>query len=410
MKNLIFFIFLFPILAINCIAQDSYQKGTILQARERERTKPERLKMAQEQGTQYSGGEYYPTELITWGKGFSNGLAKIIVKGKAGYINAKGQIIIKPKLRDAGLFSENLAPFESDNGKWGFIDTKGQIVIKPQFDWAISFHESLALVQIGELWGFIDRTGKVVIEPKFKEAANFSEGLARVGIYDKDYVWENTNIPNGKIYWGFIDKQGNWAIEPTIDYVFNDFNGGMSLVKRNVSKADEIISEIYFIDRHGHKLWILDSWYITRFNDDVMIIAVGENEKGRDIFSFIDRTGRRKTDKSFAHISGFSEGLAAATPTFGGKYGYINKKGDFVIEPKFESAFSFSEGLAGAKNEDTGCGYIDKFGNWVIKPQFYWVWEFQEGFAMVAPNGNRDSREKTGYIDRNGNYIWKPTK
>ena len=116
------------------------------------------------------------------------------------------------------------------------------------------------------------------------------------------------------------------------------------------------------------------------------------------------------TDKNFSYLSGFSEGLSAARVTWEGKFGFINKKGDFVIEPKFNWAKSFSEGLAGAEGESDGYGFIDKSGNWVIEPQFAWVDYFQEGFALVAANGNRDSREKTGYIDRNGNYIWKPTK
>ena len=70
----------------------------------------------------------------------------------------------------------------------------------------------------------------------------------------------------------------------------------------------------------------------------------------------------------------------------------------------------FSEGLAGAEKLYEGYGFIDKSGKWVINPQFEWIDSFEEGFALVAPKGDRNSREKTGYIDRTGNYIWKPTK
>ena len=41
------------------------------------------------------------------------------------------------------------------------------------------------------------------------------------------------------------------------------------------------------------------------------------------------------------------------------KYGYINKKGDYVINPQFDAADSFSEGLAAVEDDDE-YGYINK--------------------------------------------------
>lgn len=404
------FLFVFPVYVF---AQDSGQKEEILSARKREKEKIKNREFCAnltfKQSTRDNRCfEFYPTRIIDWGKGFSNGLAKITVDGKAGFINTKGEIVIKPRLKDAGYFSDNLAPFESENGKWGFINSKGEMTIKPQFDWALSFKEGYALVQVGNLWGFIDQTGKIVIEPKFKEASGFSEGLARVAIFDTDYVWENTNIPNAKSYWGFIDKQGNWAIQPTLNYIYKDFNGGMALI--SIKSIGNNYDERYFVDKQGNKVWKLTSSIIYGFSDDALVVKVGEDKQKHDTYSFVDRNGKRVTDKSFSYLSRFSEGLSAARVTWEGKFGFINKKGDFVIEPKFDWAKSFSEGLAGVEERGEGYGFIDKSGNWVIKPQFYWIWEFQEGFALVAPKGNRETQEKTGYIDRNGNYIWKPTK
>lgn len=52
-----------------------------------------------------------------------------------------------------------------------------------------------------------------------------------------------------------------------------------------------------------------------------------------------------------------------------GKWGYVNKKGEVVIEPKFESAKSFSNGLA-AVSDGEYWGFIDHSGDVVIKCQF----------------------------------------
>ena len=45
-------------------------------------------------------------------------------KGKIGYINNKGKIVIQPKYTDASIFQEGLAYVKVKN-KYGFINKKG---------------------------------------------------------------------------------------------------------------------------------------------------------------------------------------------------------------------------------------------------------------------------------------------
>ncbi|EIA4394558.1 WG repeat-containing protein, partial [Campylobacter coli] len=52
-----------------------------------------------------------------------------------------------------------------------------------------------------------------------------------------------------------------------------------------------------------------------------------------------------------------------------GKYGFIDKNGEFAIEPKFDYVWSFWEGLAGVKLNGKW-GFIDKSGKIVIEPIF----------------------------------------
>jgi len=54
----------------------------------------------------------------------------------------------------------------------------------------------------------------------------------------------------------------------------------------------------------------------------------------------------------------------------GGKWGYIDKSGDYVINPQFDYAWDFSEGLARVRIGDRR-GYIDKTGMFVWGPS-YW--------------------------------------
>src|SRR5882757_9056197 len=59
-----------------------------------------------------------------------------------------------------------------------------------------------------------------------------------------------------------------------------------------------------------------------------------------------DQTGRVVINPQFDEADSFSDGLAAVG--VGGKFGYIDKQGKFVITPPFEIAdlFPFSGGLA----------------------------------------------------------------
>lgn len=85
-----------------------------------------------------------------------------------------------------------------------------------------------------------------------------------------------------------------------------------------------------------------------------------------------------------------------------GKNGYINVKGEVVIQPQFEFTLPFSEGLAPACIEREKCGYIDETGKFVVNPQFESVFRFSDGLAAVVVEG------KLGYIDKTGKFVVNP--
>jgi len=61
---------------------------------------------------------------------------------------------IHPIADQLGSYSEGLARTEI-RGKWGYVDPEGKLIIAPKFDYAWDFAEGLAAVRIGESWGFI---------------------------------------------------------------------------------------------------------------------------------------------------------------------------------------------------------------------------------------------------------------
>jgi hypothetical protein len=93
-----------------------------------------------------------------------------------------------------------------------------------------------------------------------------------------------------------------------------------------------------------------------------------------------------------------------------GLWGYINKNGEWIIEPKFARTVSldyfhenyayFNFDILPAKQEGL-YGYIDRNGNWIIKPRFKFAHMFTQGLGKVVNNAG-----DSFYIDKNGNIVY----
>jgi hypothetical protein len=118
--------------------------------------------------------------------------------------------------------------------------------------------------------------------------------------------------------------------------------------------------------------------YGSEFHDGRLEIGVVDG-------NYVDPTGNIVIDKGLSG-SDFSEGLAAASRKDERLWGYIDTSGRFAIQPQFEDARSFSDGLAmiGAGGK---VGYIDHSGRVVIKPQFLDGFDFSDGMARVIAEG-----------------------
>jgi WG repeat protein len=135
-----------------------------------------------------------------------------------------------------------------------------------------------------------------------------------------------------------------------------------------------------------------------------LFVVIVDDKRG-----YIDRNGRIVIQPQFEGASDFSEGLAViSTSKNGYKEGYINETGSIVIRPEFDRATDFSEGLAAVGFGefqlhgvgDHLWGFIDKSGSLVISPQFHDAAAFSEGLCVV---GNREG--KKGYIDEKGRLV-----
>lgn len=99
----------------------------------------------------------------------------------------------------------------------------------------------------------------------------------------------------------------------------------------------------------------------------------------------------------------FSEGLIAYYSKSKMKYGYLDTLGNIVIEPTFESARPFLNGLANVKQNDLR-GFIDRNGKWVIEPAFgSWNGFESPHFAFIK----FPDEQHYGIVTRKGEILCK---
>ncbi|KYC35379.1 hypothetical protein WA1_06015 [Scytonema hofmannii PCC 7110] len=293
---------------------------------------------------------------------FSEGLARVRINGRTGYINPTGDIVIPATFDGAQDFSEGLALAWTYGKNRGYIKKNGTFSIQPQYGKhaANQFSEGLARVCLVSTCGYINKNGTFAIERKFSGAGNFSENLAPVKTDDKwGYINTNGTIviqpqfdeahkftqklapvkTNGK--WGYIDTNGTIVIQPQFDNA-GSFSEGLAPIKTNgkwgyIDTNGTIVIQPQFDDAKVDRY--------SKFRCD--LAETPKNLNSGNLGEMICQ--------NLENRYGFSEGLASVT--IKDKWGYINKEGEIVIQPKFTRVSKFSERL-GAVCNDNKCGYI----------------------------------------------------
>jgi hypothetical protein len=89
-----------------------------------------------------------------------------------------------------------------------------------------------------------------------------------------------------------------------------------------------------------------------------------------------------------------------------GKWGYLNLRGQVVIEPRFNGAYDFADERAHVQTRQAS-GFIDEQGKLFLVParleeQLDWVGSFADGWAPFSV------KLKCGYLDRRGTVVIEP--
>ncbi len=286
-----------------------------------------------------------------------------------------------------------------------------------------TFSNGYAAVQSSDLFGVIDETGENVLRKAYKQAGSFSY-YTSVNKDDSGFV---VPVQNKEDKWMYISVKGNKKIDlpekVKFDYLGLYVDNGLTAasVKGKYAYYDtkfekqfgnyayastfncgrafvmESENEWYLINEDGKKLnsepytaVVFDEKEIA-FRNDRAFVAINGSYRMIDIdgktigdgkfvnaYPFLGTDQKDKSDKNT------TQNLAAVNVD--GKWGFINKNGEMVIQPEFESAHSFSNSFA-AVQIDGKWGFINEEGKVVINCDFEDVKDFNtKGCAFVLNN------------------------
>ena len=249
----------------------------------------------------------------------------------------------------------------------------------------------------GEGWTFVDNRGRELYgETTFEEVSNFNDaGYAVVRLEGIYYVMTS----GGDRY--SIDETGLDAVCALGGKVYGQKNGGWSFYNADFAATTDAAFEALTLADGGllaakkDGQWgIVDesgTVHISFLFDDVAVNSWGSAFAGgcgafdhEGKWYLVTTQGQKVFDTAFSGMKApeSADGYIAVANDEG-KWGFVDRAGNLVIDYQYDDAKSFSDHLAAVKQGDEWV-YISESGAVVIENVFYDAQPFHNGVAVVV--------------------------
>lgn len=246
-----------------------------------------------------------------------------------------------------------------------------------EYDEVGIFSGGLCPVRNGQKWGYVNQSGVRAIDLQFSYAGPFAQGLAPV------------TDGEGNSY--YIDTAGN---------------------KKHVVLGVEKIEKLGLIERELFSMYNGSEWMFYNTNHELVFgsfedaSAIGNGVaavKSNGKWSLVDRSGTKLVEGSFANVVMDEKGVVYRNERLfvsGGEgYQMINSAGEKIGSENYDEARIFNDATYAAVKMDGKWGFVDKDGEKVINPQYEDARSFANGFAAVKKNG------LWGFINTEGKIV-----
>ena len=220
-------------------------------------------------------------------------------------------------------------------------------------------------------------------------AADYSPETSTTRLWPAATISKNSEGYD-KASMGYIDEKGNFAIPSSYQEAYS-FSCGYALVR--VSEKS-----IYFIDEKNNIQNAPDFQRAGRYfyYDYVRYMTSSE------LWGMLNKNFEIVIQPAYVALGNMSsDGLVAFKQSADGKYGYLNAKGDVVISPMYDYAYTFDQGYAVVRMGEN-YGVINKSGEFTVGLQssknLYNLGAERIGFKDATSG-------KFGMMDAKGNII-----
>jgi hypothetical protein len=257
------------------------------------------------------------------------------------------------------------------------------------------------------LWGLKDRNHKIIVAPFSEEKFYFVDGYSRYKITKKYY--DNTT---NEAY-GIIDNKGKIVMtagEYSLGkcknigggYFFTPFGNVVNAKTAVYSKIKLKGADYVEIKYSG-----VSDFFITSIKDTIQInkelkAGFGDGPIVPTINELINSDGKVILPLAYKKIKKIDSNLLRAQDFKTKKYGIINQKGEWALQPKYDEINEFSEGLSEI-DINYKRGYINTKFEEVIEPKFtvhdFWA-PFKNGYTCLSID-----YKETVFINKKGETV-----
>lgn len=230
-------------------------------------------------------------------------------------------------------------------------------------------------------WGYINEAGEFAIAPKFSYAEEFHiDGLAIVGL-------------DGK--YGVINVAGGYVVKPDFIYILDIYQGTIVGVKENNSGYT-------FMDTKGNIIKEVTG-QLDKFSQGLALYTSSSDWQNRE-YGYIDHKGNMVIEANYLWGTPFTE-AGAVVKTKENQFAVIDNKGQTLRKLEGAIISEVSEGVVSYRGEATGkLGYMTLQGEKLTEAIFDGARPFKGGRAevMVSDSSGLDF---WGLIDHNGDFV-----